>query len=162
VGGCGYAGFGRATIQCASSTVALNDPAGTQPYPAVQNNPNDGNSHSDVDLPYRGPAEDHIDLWVGYSWMITHGIEWRIRPSSRNAYEHAKLVPVTVQPDGSPGEYRVADGQTWELTNSSRFLGRKRLFAGRSTACSPGPCRRLKGRQQNSLESWVHARLSLC
>jgi hypothetical protein len=58
---------------------------------------------------------------VGYTRKIFRNINWRIQLNVHHAFEHSKLIPVTVQPDSSPGECRIADGATWEVTNRFRF-----------------------------------------
>jgi hypothetical protein len=58
---------------------------------------------------------------VGYARKIFRNINWRIQLNVHHAFEHSRLIPVTVQPDGSPRESRIADGGIWEVTNRFRF-----------------------------------------
>lgn len=75
----------------------------------------------DLANPYKGPSETNFDFWVGYNRKITRKIEWNIQLNVRNAFVGDELIPVTVQPDGSPGAYRIRPPQTWTVTNTFRF-----------------------------------------
>jgi len=75
----------------------------------------------DIESPFYGPSEDHIDVWVGYGRKITSKIDWSIQLNVRNLFESKKLVPVTIQPDGNPSAYRIAEGMSWQLTNTFKF-----------------------------------------
>jgi outer membrane receptor protein involved in Fe transport len=91
---------------------------GFRPIP----NPNDpGRVNFDLVNPYRGPAETNIDLWVGYSRRLSDKIDWRVQLNVRNVGQGNDLIPITVQPDGTPATYRIAPHQTWSLTNTFRF-----------------------------------------
>lgn len=76
----------------------------------------------DVDQRYYGPSEDAFDFWVGYSRPVFRDrIQWRVQANVRNAFASKKLIPVTVQPDGSPGAYRIPEPTIWTLTNTFSF-----------------------------------------
>jgi hypothetical protein len=75
----------------------------------------------DVNKRYYGPSENHVDLWVGYSMKISQKINWRIQLNIRDLLADEKLIPITVQPDGSPGAYRIAEPRTINLTNTFDF-----------------------------------------
>lgn len=75
----------------------------------------------DIANPYKGPAETDIDLWVGYGRRIWRNIDWRIQANVRSIGKGNDLIPVTVQPDGSPAGYRIAPREYWTLTNSFKF-----------------------------------------
>jgi outer membrane receptor protein involved in Fe transport len=75
----------------------------------------------DLSNPYKGPAETNFDFWIGYGRKITHDIDWSIQLNVRNAFVGNELIPLTVQPDGSPGAYRIRPPQTWQLTNTFKF-----------------------------------------
>jgi hypothetical protein len=75
----------------------------------------------DVSKPYYGESEDAIDLWVGYQRKITRKIDWRIQLNLRNVGDDTRLVPISVQPDGSPAAARIQEGMTWQLTNTLSF-----------------------------------------
>ncbi len=76
----------------------------------------------DIANPYRGPAETNVDLWVGYGrrqvWL---NVDWRIQLNVRNVGQRDGLIPITVQPDGSPAGYRISPVQAWSLSNSFKF-----------------------------------------
>jgi outer membrane receptor protein involved in Fe transport len=75
----------------------------------------------DLSKPYYGPAETNIDLWVGYTRRINDRLNWRIQLNVRNVGKGNKLIPVTVQPDGTPAGLRLAPTQVWSLTNTLEF-----------------------------------------
>jgi hypothetical protein len=76
----------------------------------------------DPSKPFYGPKEQHFDLFFGYSSKkFFKGIDWRIQANIRNVGEKAHLVPITVQPTGEGAAYRIADGMSWELTNTFKF-----------------------------------------
>lgn len=75
----------------------------------------------DITKPWYGPTEDHIDLWVGYTTKVTDTVNWRVQLNLRNVGEDSHLVPVYIQPDGSTGYSRIADGMAWFLTNTIEF-----------------------------------------
>ncbi len=76
----------------------------------------------DVTNPIEGGAEANLDLWFGYQREIVDGkIDWRIQLNLRNVGEDYRLIPVSVNPDGSMAAGRIAEGTTWELTNTFSF-----------------------------------------
>lgn len=76
----------------------------------------------DIDRPWYGPTDDHVDLWVGYSRKIFNDrIDWRIQLNLRNVGEDAHLSPVNIQPDGTVALSRIQEGMTWFLTNTFKF-----------------------------------------
>jgi outer membrane receptor protein involved in Fe transport len=75
----------------------------------------------DISNPYLGPTEDSVDFWVGYERKITERIKWRAQLNIRDAFASKTLIPVTVQPDGSPGAYRIPEPTVWTLTNTFSF-----------------------------------------
>lgn len=83
----------------------------------------DGDTYGSYDIsqPYYSPTEDHFDGWIGYGRKITSKVDWRIQLNVRNIAENPHLIPISVQPDGSEGEYRIADGMTWEISNTFKF-----------------------------------------
>lgn len=80
----------------------------------------------DIANPIMGPREDAIDFWIGYEKKLTSKIDWRIQFNIRNLGDGNKVIPLTVQPttDGSKytvAAWRIAPGQTWEITNTFKF-----------------------------------------
>jgi hypothetical protein len=75
----------------------------------------------DIENPYKGPEETDLDLWVGYGRRIARNIDWRIQLNVRSVGKGNDLIPITVQPDGSPAGYRIAPRQYFTLTNSFDF-----------------------------------------
>ena len=53
--------------------------------------------------------------------MITEKIKWRIQLNIRSLGEDVSLVPLSVQPDGTPAQFRIQEGMTWSLTNTFSF-----------------------------------------
>ncbi|WP_044891522.1 TonB-dependent receptor plug domain-containing protein [Opitutus terrae] len=80
----------------------------------------------DLANPYYGPAEAYFDLWVGYRRRLprkvfSQDIEWNVQLNVMNVGKGNELIPVTVQPDGTPATYRISPHQQITLTNSFAF-----------------------------------------
>ncbi|MDP0499818.1 MAG: TonB-dependent receptor plug domain-containing protein [Verrucomicrobiota bacterium JB022] len=75
----------------------------------------------DLSKKYYGDAESDFDFWVGYQRDLPRNLRWRIQLNVRNAFADNELIPVTVQPDGSPGGFRIKEGTSWFLTNTISF-----------------------------------------
>ncbi len=75
----------------------------------------------DVDMRHYGPSEDAVDLWLGYEHQLTERIKWRGQINVRNLFASKDLIPVTAQPDGSPGTYRIPEPRTIAFTNTFSF-----------------------------------------
>jgi len=75
----------------------------------------------DVTKPWKGPTESHIDLWLGYSRKLTSKIGWNIQLNLRNVGDRNKLIPVSLEPDGSVGFSRIEWGMGAALTNTFTF-----------------------------------------
>lgn len=75
----------------------------------------------DISDPFYGPAEDTVDLWVGYARRLWDRFDWKIQLNVRNALGENKLIPINVQPDGGPAAFRIKDGPSWSLTNTFEF-----------------------------------------
>ncbi|HEX2854364.1 MAG TPA: TonB-dependent receptor plug domain-containing protein [Opitutaceae bacterium] len=87
-------------------------------FPVVVRN---GVQSYDVTRPYKGPNEGVTDLWIGYERKLTQRIKWRAQLNVRDLFSTDKLIRVTVQPDGSPGAYRIPEPRIITLTNSFIF-----------------------------------------
>jgi hypothetical protein len=74
-----------------------------------------------VNQPFIGPNDHHLDAWVGYKRKLTRDLDWRIQLNIRSLGEKDKLVASRVQPDGSLALARIQLGMGWELTNSFDF-----------------------------------------
>ncbi len=88
-------------------------------YPVF--NDSNGNDIFDIANPHMGPSETHVDLWAGYQKKLSDKVDWRIQLNLRDAFASDDLIPVSVQWDGSPGEYRIAPSTRWTLTNTFEF-----------------------------------------
>ncbi len=75
----------------------------------------------DVTKPFKGSADANFDLWVGHTVKLGHGITWQIQVNVHNVGRSAHLIPIAVEPDGTPATYRIADGQLFQLTNTFSF-----------------------------------------
>jgi hypothetical protein len=80
----------------------------------------------DLSNPYYGPSETNFDLWTGYSRRLnrkffSQNIDWSIQLNVTNVGQGNELIPVTVQPDGTPATYRIAPHQYFTLTNTFKF-----------------------------------------
>ncbi|RME70097.1 MAG: hypothetical protein D6781_07095 [Verrucomicrobia bacterium] len=93
--------------------------AATTGFPVVEGS--DGLLSFDVANPYKGKSETIFDMWVGYERQLTEKLKWRVQLNVRNLFADDELIPVTVQPDGSPAAFRIPEPRTWFLTNSFYF-----------------------------------------
>jgi hypothetical protein len=75
----------------------------------------------DVTRPITGASEDSVDLWVGYGRKLTEKIGWRIQLNVRNVGDSARLIPVSVNPDGTYATQRILEGTRWSLSNTLTF-----------------------------------------
>lgn len=75
----------------------------------------------DITNPYKGPTEDAFDLWTGYERKLSKRLTWRVQLNVRNVFASNDLIPVTVQPDGTPGTSRIPEPRTITLTNTFKF-----------------------------------------
>lgn len=81
----------------------------------------DGSGVFDVTRPFFGSTETNVDGWIGYSQKLTNKIRWSAQLNVRNIGVGNKLIPVNAQPDGTYNTMRIAEPQTWLLTNSFEF-----------------------------------------
>ncbi|HTL69337.1 MAG TPA: TonB-dependent receptor plug domain-containing protein [Lacunisphaera sp.] len=79
------------------------------------------NAYFDVTHPYKGSSESVVDLWAGYKWKTKGHYRWKTQLNIRNAFATKKLIPVTVQPDGTPAGYRIPEPRTIAITNTLEF-----------------------------------------
>jgi len=75
----------------------------------------------DVSKPFRGSSEAALDGWVGYQRKINEKLTWRVQLNVQNIGRRTHLVPVSVEPDGSPAAYRIENGMNWQITNTFMF-----------------------------------------
>ncbi len=75
----------------------------------------------DVTKPFKSPSEDGIDLWLGYERKLTAKLNWRIQLNLRNVGDDSHLIPISIQPDGSPAQFRIAEKMSWSVTNTFTF-----------------------------------------
>jgi len=75
----------------------------------------------DVNKPYYSDVESHVGLWIAHNRRLGDRIDWRIQLNANNVGENARVIPVTVNPDGSGAAFRIAEGMTWQLTNTFKF-----------------------------------------
>ncbi|MBC2606790.1 TonB-dependent receptor plug domain-containing protein [Pelagicoccus albus] len=88
-------------------------------YPIIEDA--EGNYSFDTEDPFYGGSETNVDLWAAYSMPINDNVDWRIQLNVRNAFQDEKLIPITVQPDGSPATSRIVEGQSWTISNTFSF-----------------------------------------
>lgn len=74
-----------------------------------------------LDKAFYAPAEHNIDLWVGYKRQLTKRVNWRTQLNVRNVGQGDDLIPLNVQPDGTPVGFRIAPVQTWSLSSTFEF-----------------------------------------
>jgi len=74
-----------------------------------------------VNKPFKGETENHVDLWIGYERKVTRDINWRIQLNIRSVGESDRLVAGRKNPDGSIALARIVQGTGYQLTNSFDF-----------------------------------------
>ena len=74
-----------------------------------------------VNQPYIGKNDTHLDAWVGYNRKLTRKVNWRIQLNVKSLGESDKLVAGRVNPDGSIALARIQQGAGYQLTNSFDF-----------------------------------------
>lgn len=75
----------------------------------------------DPSKPLRGPGETNVDLWIGYGHKLTKTIDWRIQLNLRDVGKKARLLPLSMNPDKTVATWRIADGTSFQLTNTFSF-----------------------------------------
>lgn len=76
----------------------------------------------DLSKPFKDDAQLDFDVWVGYQRrLLRDKVDWRVQLNIANVGVGNELVPVTVQPDGTPAAYRIRPSQQVFLTNTFRF-----------------------------------------
>jgi hypothetical protein len=76
----------------------------------------------DLDRPYKDDAQLDFDAWVGYGRRIwSDRVHWRAQLNVQNVGVGNELIPISVQPDGTPAAYRIRPAQMIFLTNTFRF-----------------------------------------
>jgi hypothetical protein len=75
----------------------------------------------DVNKPFSGGSEDHVDFWVGYERQLTKAVKWRIQVNLRNVGESPGLIPISINPDGEIAAQRITEGMGWGITNTFSF-----------------------------------------
>jgi len=74
-----------------------------------------------VDQPFIGKNDTHVDAWIGYTRKISRKLSWRIQLNVRSVGESDKLVASRINPDGSIALARIQQGAGYQLTNSFDF-----------------------------------------
>jgi len=75
----------------------------------------------DVNQPFRGNNETHVDAWIGYTRKLGRKVNWRIQLNIRSVGEKDHLMPARINPDGSVALSRIVQGMGWQLTNAFDF-----------------------------------------
>jgi len=74
-----------------------------------------------VNEPWMGSNDTHVDAWLGYSRKIYRNVNWRIQLNLQNVGEKDHLVASAFEPDGSLALARIQLGMGWKLENSFDF-----------------------------------------
>jgi hypothetical protein len=74
-----------------------------------------------VNEPFYGSNDTHLDAWLGYSRKIYRNVNWRIQLNLQNVGEKDHLVAAGIEPDGSYALDRIQLGMGWRLENSFDF-----------------------------------------
>lgn len=87
----------------------------------IGNRLNDAEDNLDPTRPIYGSTETSVDMWVGYSRMISNRARWDIQLNVRDVGSSKGLVPVSANADGTPAAMRIKEGMRWELRNTISF-----------------------------------------
>lgn len=82
---------------------------------------NEERTKLDINNPITGGAEASVDLWAAYERQISDDVNWKIQLNLGGVGKKDRLIPISVNPDGSPAAQRIAGGMTWSLTNTFSF-----------------------------------------
>ncbi len=63
-----------------------------------------------VNEPFFGPTDTHVDAWIGYQRKLAKSVNWRIQLNISNVGEKDHLVPAAYRPDGSLALARIREG----------------------------------------------------
>ena len=74
-----------------------------------------------VNEPFMGSTDTHLDAWIGYSRKLYRNVNWRIQLNLQNVGEKDHLVAAGYNPDGSLYLARIQEGMGWRLENSFDF-----------------------------------------
>lgn len=88
-------------------------------YTPVQN---PGYISYDLSRPFKDKQQTDFDVWVAYGRkLFNNRIDWRVQLNVQNVGVGNELVPITVQPDGTPAAVRIRPSQLIFLTNTFKF-----------------------------------------
>ncbi len=79
------------------------------------------NYHFDLNHPFYGRKETAVDLWTGYDFKPGKKTKWHVQLNVRNAFASKVLIPITVEPDGTPAAYQIPEPLDWQLTVRMSF-----------------------------------------
>ena len=91
------------------------------PWTYLKNSDGSLTEAPDVKNPVFGPTDSSVNLWCAYERKLTDKITWRVQLNANNALGKNKLIPNSVEPDGSYATYRIKEKGTYSLTNTLRF-----------------------------------------
>jgi outer membrane receptor protein involved in Fe transport len=74
-----------------------------------------------VNQPWMGSQDTHLDGWIGYSRKVYRNVNWRIQLNLQSIGEKDHLFASSIEPDGTLGFARIQQGMGWRLENSFDF-----------------------------------------
>ena len=74
-----------------------------------------------VNEPFYGTNDTHVDMWFGYTRKLYKNVNWRIQLNLQSVGEKDHLVAAGYEPDGSLALARIQEGMGWRLENSFDF-----------------------------------------
>jgi outer membrane receptor protein involved in Fe transport len=82
---------------------------------------NAAQTNLDVNKPYWSDRTDWIDMWIGYQRKLSEKLTWRGQLNLQSLGRRPTLVPLSLQPDGTPAAFKIQEGFTWAFTNTLSF-----------------------------------------
>jgi hypothetical protein len=74
-----------------------------------------------VNEPFYGTDDTHVDAWLGYTRKLYKNVNWRIQLNIQSVGEKDHLVAAGYEPDGSLALARIDQGMGFRLENSFDF-----------------------------------------
>jgi outer membrane receptor for ferric coprogen and ferric-rhodotorulic acid len=76
---------------------------------------------ADLDSPIYAKSEISYDMWFSYRRKLTSKINGVVQLNLRDLFAGHRLIPISSNPDGTYGQYRMGATTSWELTTRLEF-----------------------------------------
>jgi len=76
---------------------------------------------SDLNAPIYAPSETNYDAWISYRRKLGRKVGMTVQLNLRDLFAGKTLIPISANPDGTTGQYRMAATTSWELSTRFEF-----------------------------------------